>query len=107
MSLNNYSDLKPDNIMFASSVSDAKLATQSVICSSRVVIIDLGECYDAAIGARVTNEHLSSLNSDTIIIPLINDYATQWNVGAHVLYAQGIAGALMFFAPEPRPSATR
>jgi hypothetical protein len=34
--------------MFECKVNDAKEGTPSILCSSRVVIINLGECYDAA-----------------------------------------------------------
>lgn len=42
-----HSDLKPDNIMFACSTSSLDQVNEAVLCSSRVVIINLGECYDA------------------------------------------------------------
>jgi serine/threonine protein kinase len=45
------SDLKPDNIMFECKVNDVKEVTPLILCSSRVVIINLGDCYDA--GGRI------------------------------------------------------
>jgi hypothetical protein len=78
--------------------------TQQIICSSRIVIIDFGECYDAHMdGPRVHSSAISLNNAS--LVGIINEYLMEWSAPVtHLLdeKGQGIGGAQLFLAPEAR-----
>lgn len=92
---------------------DVAQATSSVILASRVIIVDMSECYDACPNVALFDHQLHASQLPPVLTAIVKEYAINWTpVFGHLMSEHTGLGGLsdelwIYSSPEALPAHDR